>query len=146
MATKPTTKEEPFYGDDHFVLSFVSPRMSGLKITLESLSIDEYFDAEDIFYRPVATRDEARVQFEDLCEFMAGRLVSWNWVDAKTKRAIPMTSEGLRSRDFKRVSHVFRTWLDEIAKVSIPLGDGSTSGPQVDLSKIQMDVLPDPES
>lgn len=144
--TKTAPKEEPFYGDDHFVLNFVSPRMGGLKIELEGLSVQEAYDAEDILWRPIVTRDDARTQFEDLAAFMAPRLVSWNWNDAKTKRPVPMTPAGILSRDRQRVSHIFRTWLDEMSQVNIPLGDGSTSGPVVDMTQIPMDISPDPES
>jgi hypothetical protein len=119
----------------HYRLRFTDPGLSGLEVTAESLSVDEFLRVSGLAAQAQqAGAAEGADAAGDLLDSFAANLVEWN-VTRKGK-PVPADRAGVGTQKFDFILKIVMAWMEAIASVDTPLPAGSNSGvtsPEVSL-------------
>lgn len=126
-----------------FRLKFSEPDMDGLQVDAKSLPLGKMLRVIELSGSVDATDTDA---VRELFGAFADALAGWNLED-ENDNPVPATLEGLYEQDFDFVLKVVLAWVEAIAGVSAPLGNGSGSGAQSLADSMPMEALsPSPTS
>lgn len=124
---------------EEYELTFAEDRYQGLRVTVRSCSIADYFAFLDMLDAP--TRGYEAVQ--EMFAHFAPYLVSWN-LTTRDGEPLPTTAEALTTTvDRKLAQAIVKTWVRSVMEVDGPLDDSSTNGePSVEASLPMEELSP----
>lgn len=136
---------------DHFKLKFPDERYARpadgdpIEVVLEELSIGEMLEFDEIRTQPVASVADGKRHQQQVAEFIAEHLVSWNLV--RKGEALPQNAAGVRMLPSRMLTAIINAWIQANVGISGPLETGSPSGEPFPEGSLPMEPLsPSPES
>lgn len=123
-----------------YKLRFEDEEYEGLVVRVRSLPLGQFLEITRL-------ADEAEAnpqQVEALLTAFASALVDWNLEEDGPDGevwSVPADKNGLYRQDLDFVFMLIREWMQAIAGVPAPLGEGSTSGPTSEELSLPMEPL-----
>lgn len=103
-----------------YQLKFEDPKLAGLVVEAESLSVDDFMRMQELSGEVVQSAKAAG----ELLTGFADNLVRWNLEDKRGP--VPATAGGVRSQKMDLILVIVRAWMDAIAGVD-PTSPGESS-------------------
>ena len=116
------------------------------QVVMARMSIGEAMRFDELREAETKNNAESRQQIRDVAQFVASRIVSWNFVypDGSPR---PTDTEGVLSLADRLLGQIIDAWLNAARDVPVELGKDSTPGENFPESSIPMETLsPSPEN
>ena len=127
-----------------YELKFEDSKLHGLEVTIESLSVGELLEMQELFEQVSGSNGVAATR--KLLNGFADSLVSWNLT--RKGKPVPANLEGVASQKFDLILKIVQAWMGAIADVPDPSDPSSNGSGSLDLERsIPMAALsPSPSS
>ncbi len=118
----------------HYVLTFEDPRLKGLQVTMDRMSVGESLLLDELRFTRAENVPQATANTRKIYAILAAHLVEWNI-------GAPCDLDGLLAQDEAVPGAILPAWITAYRGVAAPLDSGSNSGPPSPEDSIPMETL-----